>query len=302
MMSRLHSSNVIHEGRLRAVLYLLLIACGVSISSCAGNTPPNPAGPRAGDAPYPILLADDDNARREAALAAWANFTRAQGITNAPAPELQPVTATLRSIPTFAGTALYLPEIGEDVPMTDEETNEALRRFIASAGALLCPDTQQLSLVQRVNGADGVKQARYEQRPFRYSLRNGYGELLISFTPDRRIVQISSTCVPDIERIRRGFIGLAQQRLSADKVLENLEGRAVSYKDAGGNQQTLTLPAKDKIHIRELIIYPIAREAEPSLLEFHVAWEARTDDAPDVAIYLDSITGDIIGAEQRQQS
>jgi hypothetical protein len=285
---------------MKASLYALLVMC---MSSCAANPSPDPAGPRATDAPYPILLADNNGDRHTNALAAWSNLTRAQGITNAPAPELQPVTATVRSLPTLEQTPLYLPKVGEGLPMNEEETRESLRRFIVETGPLLCGgDLQQISLVQRVEGANGVKEARYEQRPFRYGFRNGYGELRISFTPDRRVVQMSSTCVPDIERIRRGFIGLAQQRMSSDKAIESIAGRVLPYTDANGNQQTLPVPEKDKLNVRELVVYPILRAGEPSVLEFHVAWELFADSAQGLTVYLDSVTGDVLGTEQKQPS
>jgi hypothetical protein len=282
---------------MKAALLLLLVMC---LSSCATNPAPDAAGPRATDAPYPILLSDDEGTRHANALAAWTNLTRSMGITNASAPELQPVTATVRSLPAMEAMPLYLPKVGEALPMNEEETRESLRRFIVETGPLLCGgELQQLSLVQRVDGANGVKEARYQQRPFRYGLRGGYGVLSISFTPDRRIVQMTSTCVPDIERLRRSFIALAQQRMTSDKTIEGIAGRAVAYTDASGTQQTLTLPEKEQINARELVIYPIARGGEPPVLEFHVAWELFTTADPGLSIYLDSVTGDVLGAERK---
>ncbi len=283
---------------MKASLYILLALC---ISSCAANPSPDPAGPRATDAPYPILLVDNNGDRHTNALAAWANLTHSMGITNAPAPQLQPVTATVLSLPALDQTPLYLPKVGESLPMNEEETRESLRRFIVETGPLLCGgDLQQLSLIQRVDGANGVKEARYQQRPFRYGLRNGYGEVRVSFTPDRRIVQMSSSCIPDIERLRRAFIALAPQRLSSDKAIESIAGLAVIYADENSNQQTLMIPEKDKINVRELVIYPIARAGEPGVLEFHVAWELFIDTAQGLTIYLDSVTGDVIGTERKQ--
>ncbi|MBC7910225.1 MAG: hypothetical protein H7Y30_06980 [Pyrinomonadaceae bacterium] len=283
---------------LKSLGVILLALCAWS---CATAPAPDAAGPRADEPSYPVRLADDGT-RREASLAVWVNFTRNQGINDAPAPEFQPVTATLRSIPALTQTPLYLPSVGEGVPMTEEETREALRRFITETGPLLCGERQQLSLVQRIDGADGVKEARYQQRPFRYSLRNGYGEVRILFAPDRRVVQIHSTCIPEIERIRRGFVGLSQQFQPVDKSLENIAGRVVTYTDANGGKQTYTLPEKEKISARELIIFPLERAGDVPVLEFHVAWEVLVSDAPEMRIYLDAVTGEIVGAERIQQT
>ena len=269
---------------------------------CATNPSPDESAPRTGESAYPSLLIDDDGGRRQAALAEWARFTRGQGIANAPAPELQPVTATLRSIPARTQSPLYLPKVGDSAPMSEEETREALRRFIAYAGPLLCSDPAQLSLVQRVDGADGLKEARYQQRPFRYALRGGYGELRIGFTSDRRVTSLSSTCIPETERIRRGFVGLGPQRIAADKAIASLKGRAINYTGQDGIQQTITIGEKDNVYARELVIYPIVRTGEPPVLEFHVAWEIIVDGAPGLKIYTDSIMGDIIGVVHEQSS
>lgn len=264
---------------------------------CATNPSPDATGPHSVESVYPILLADDDGDMRDAALASWASFTRRQGIANAPAPELQPVTATLRSLPAFPQTSLYLPKVGERSAMSEEETRESLRRFISEAGPLLCGEPQQLSLVERVNGTDGVNEARYEQRPFRFLLHGDYGELRIRFTSDRRVTGLSSTCIPQTERIRRGFVGLGQQRMSADKATQSLVGRTVTYTGADGHQQTYVVTDKDKLIARELVIYPIERAGDQPFLEFHVAWEIVVDTTPGMTIYLDSIMGDILGTD-----
>ncbi len=279
------------------MLCLIFLMCW---SACAGNPAPDPTGPRASEQSSRILLTED-SARREAVLTAWASLTRSQGIQNAPAPELQPVTLTVNSIPSMPESPLYLPRVGEGVPMTEEETRESLRRFITQAGPLLCTDRERLSLVQRIDGADGLKEARYEQRPFRYPVRGGFGELRISFTPDRRVAQIYSTCIPDVENTRRSFAGIGP-RLTPEKAAEAVVGRTASYMDASGNSQTYTVAADDKINVRELAIYPVARAGVPAALEIHLVWEIFVERVPGLVIYLDVVTGEIIGAELRERS
>lgn len=275
-----------------------LIALAICINACADRPAPNATGPRPNGVPYPVLMTDTAD-RREAELNAWTKFTQDQGITNAPAPELQPVTATIRSLPTFTGTPLYLPKVGEGATMSEEETRESLRRFIMSASALLGAEPQQLSLTQRTDLAGGTKKARYEQRPFRYPLRNDYGVVEITFAPDRRIIQISSTCIPEIEQLQRAGTGI-RPRWTADKVPEQIVGHAFTYTDAtAGNQQTLTVPKAEEITVRELVIYPVARVSDPMVLEFHLAWEITLGhETNPVTIYLDAVTDEIIGVKQ----
>ena len=278
------------------LLFVIWMCC------CATNPSPDAAGPRASAPTYPILLADDDGDIRAAALAAWTSFTRRQGIANAPAPELQPFTATLNNLPTLALVSLYLPKVGESSPMSEEETRESLRRFIAEAGPLLCSDPQQLSLTGRVDRADGVKEARYEQRPFRYFLHGNYGKLQISFMSNRRITGISSTCIPKTEQIRRGIGGLGQQRITADNATKSLVGVAVTYAGDDGQPRTYVITDKDKLNARELVIYPIERLGHQPVLEFHVAWEIIVESPPGLTIYLDSIVGDILGTQIGRRS
>lgn len=289
MMHRIRQSLRQVE-RLRVVLCLFMI---LGLSACATTPPPNATGPRPNEPPYPVLLMETID-RREAALTAWTKFTTEQGITNAPAPELQPVTATIRSLPAFTGTPLYLPKVGDTFPMNEENTRESLRRFISSASAIIGAPPQQLSLVQRIDGADGTQRALYEQRPFRYPLRNGYGKLEITFTPDRRVLQINSTCITDVEQLQRTGAG-TRPRWDAEKVSAQIIDRAFTYKDAAGNSQTLTINKGEEIIVRELVIYPNPRANDPSILEFHLAWEITVKRASgSINIYLDAVTDELL--------
>lgn len=289
MMHRIRQSLRQVE-RLRVVLCLLMI---LGLSACAATPPPNAAGPRPNEPPYPVLLMETID-RREAALTAWTKFTAEQGITNAPAPELQPVTATIRSLPAFTGTPLYLPKVGDTFPMNEENTRESLRRFISSASPIIGASPQQLSLVQRIDGADGTQRALYEQRPFRYPLRNGYGKLEITFTPDRRVLQINSTCITDVEQLQRAGAG-TRPRWDAETVSTKLIDRTFTYKDATGNSQTLTIAKGEEVIVRELVIYPNPRASDPSILEFHLAWEITVKRASaSINIYLDAVTDELL--------
>jgi hypothetical protein len=274
----------------RIALYILLV---LTLNGCAATPPPNAAGPRPNEPPYPVLLTETTE-RREAALIAWTKFTTEQGITNPPAPELQPVTATIRSLPTFTGTPLYLPKVGDTFPMNEENTRESLRRFIASASQIIGAPTQQLSLVQRIDAADGTQRALYEQRPFRYPLRNGYGKLEITFTPDRRVLQINSTCITDIEQLQRAGAG-TRPRWDADKVGAQIIGRTFTYRDAAGVSHTLNLIKGEEVTVRELVIYPVSRAGDSSILEFHLAWEITVRrPSNSLTIYLDAVTDELL--------
>jgi hypothetical protein len=181
--------------------------------------------------------------------------------------------------------------------MSEEETRESLRRFIVSERRLLGADPAQLSLELRTDEADGTKKARYRQQPFRRALRGGYGVLEISFTPDRRVLQIYSTCIPDTDRLRTAFVNLRLSPLTADGIAKRLMGRTLTYTDAAGNAQTLAVSNNaNEITVSELVIYPRPRASEPPALELHLAWEITLGSAPAAqTIYLDAVTDEVLG-------
>jgi hypothetical protein len=275
----------------RVLCFALVLAVGAC--ACAASRPPDAAGPRSSEPVYATLA--DSAARREVALSAWANLARSQGINNAPQPELQPITATLKSIPPL-NPPLYLPKVGAAPVMTEEETREALRRFITDQVTLIGAEPKQLSLVLRTDLADGTKKAKYEQHPFRYPLRGGYGQLEITFAPDRRVLQLTSTCIPEVEQLQK-TLASAAPTLDAKDVAANVVGRQFTYTDAGGNQQTYTVVKGDEVNVRELVVYPLQRTNDPTALEFHLAWEVLIGSGPAARIiYLDALASKIIAA------
>ena len=280
---------------------LLALPCCLFVlllNGCAGAQPsPEAAGPRPNEPPYPVILADDPE-RREAALASWTALAREQGLSNPPAPELQPVTATVRSI-SATSPPLRLPKVGASAEMSEEEIRESLRRFIAGEARLIGAEPQQLSLVLRTDQADGTKKARYEQRPFRFPLRNGYGVLEISFAADMRVLQISSTCIPDAERlIRAASTAGVSIPATTDEVVKRLTGRTFTYPDSSGATQTLTVSPGEEIKLGELVVYPRTRAGTTPALEFHLAWEITLGRPPSArTIYLDTVTNEVIGTD-----
>jgi hypothetical protein len=284
------------QHRWRIALIISLVSCACACA--AASNPPNPGAPNPNSPPYPILLTDEQGDRRQSALAAWARLMHEQGVTNAQEPELHPVTSTLIRLPQLPST-LYLPKVGEGVPMTEEETREALRRFINDNRELLGIDPPQLSLVQRTDLADGNKRALYQQRPFlRYNFRNGFGVVEITFTPDRRILNITSTAIPEIDRLRVAGAGIAPRAelQTPELVIKSLTGRTITYTDAAGRAASYTVTDQNRITPRQFVIYPLLREDAPPALEFHLTWEISIEGAPIRTIYLDAVTNEILSA------
>ncbi|HKC63585.1 MAG TPA: hypothetical protein VKB86_08100, partial [Pyrinomonadaceae bacterium] len=80
-----------------------------------------------------------------------------------------------------------------------------------------------------------------------------------------------------------------------DQVPAQIAGKTFTSTDATGNHQTFTVSKDDQITVRELVIYPIPRATDPSVLEFHLAWEISIGPASNQrTIYLDAVTNEII--------
>jgi hypothetical protein len=274
----------------------LYCALALLYCACASTPPPDASGPRPNEPRYPVAMVENAD-RQQATLAGWKKLTGDQGIANPPAPELQPVTASLRSLPALS-TPLYLPKVGDNSAQAkqqlgDDATTESLRRFVNDNARLFGVDPQQLSLVLLTDAADGTRKAKYQQRPFRYPLRGGFGELEITFTADRRILQITSTCIPEIEQLQRAGAGI-RPKYSADEVAKRMTGRTYSYADVAGTTQTASIEASDVVTVHELVVYPMLRDGQQDVLDFHLAWEVIVGRDQKRAIYLDAITDEII--------
>jgi hypothetical protein len=285
----------------RIVRQICALALAWLCASCAaGSRSPDPTRPRGDEPPYPVIFAAD-NSRRGRALGNWATLAHDSGVAaNATAPELQPVTATLRSLPANAPNALRLPLVeikSGDKGSADEALRESLRRFITSARDLLGVSLDNLSLVGIRDDA-GARVALYEEKPFRFPLRGGYGRVEIRFAPDRTVVALSSTAIPDSDQLSRAVFAARSRAIPAEQVASKLAGRTLSLPDAAGAAQTRTVAAGETINVRELVVYPLARASDPNTLELHLAWETVVGAAGDVIAYVDAVTGETIAAER----
>lgn len=275
----------------RASRTFVFLAVVIAAQACAPTVPPNAAGPRGNAAPYPVLLAED-NHRTEAATAAI-NHLMSTAVDSSPAPSLQPVTATIESLPKTTATALLLPKVGAMPTMNEEETRESLRRFIRDWQGPIGADPAKLSLVERVDQPDGSKVARYEQRAFRYPIRGNHGKLEIRFTQERRVLNISSTCIPDADKIQTALAAVTS-KLKPEDVLQQVTTKEIAYSGTGATSLTFRPTANNKLELHELVTY-ITTAGQTNALAFYVAWEVGISGAPFQLVYLDALTGEVVG-------
>ena len=283
---------VSYKSRIRYLVFISAMT-GVLISAaCGAMQPPNAGPPESGGQPYPVVLGEQPQ-RRDAAMLALNRLVLADVRADQAQPYLQPVTATIKSLPANISTPLYLPKVGAKPEMNEDETREALRRFIDDWRNLIGADPSQLSLTERIDQPNGIKIARYEQRPFRYPLRGDYGKLEIQFTGDRRLLNVSSTCIPDAERLQSPLAAITP-RLKPEEVVQSVMKGGLTYTDSAGNRQTYALSANNKIDVGELVTYVRTSKDRPNTLELLIAWEISSTNAPFKNAYIDAVTNEII--------
>jgi hypothetical protein len=223
-------------------------------------------------------------------------LAQATGGTGATQAQLQPITSTVLSLPPGASGSFYLPKVGAGAVMNEDETRESLRRFIRQWQELIGSDPAKLSLVERIDQPDGSKLANYQQRPFRYPIRGNYGKLQIHFTSDRRVINLTSSCIPEAERIQSSLSALVL-RPKAEDTIKLLREKGLTYSDPAGNKTTFSLTSSTVVTARMLTIYVVPSSKVPDTLEFHLAWEMELTNAPVKLAYIDPVSGEVIATQ-----
>jgi hypothetical protein len=270
---------------------LLVISIALATGACAALQPMDVSGPRANEPAYPISLADPA-ARLEQASVAWYQMSQHYGLAGKTDANLNPYTGTVASLPANAGP-IVLPKVGTEPEETEEQIRESLRRFISEWRQLIGAEPEQLSLVERTDDASGVKTARYEQKPFRYPLRGGYGNLVIRFRADRQVVSLSSNCIPNADRLQPALNGLTP-KITAEEAIDHLKQQAITAPNVNGPQQTFTLPANATLAAHELVVYAQSSPDQSNGLQLRLAWEIQVTNGPVKTVYFDAIADQVI--------
>jgi hypothetical protein len=222
---------------------------------------------------------------------AWYQLSQHYGLTGKSEANLNPYTATIQSLPTNLPMAITLPKVGTDAEQTEEQTRESLRRFINEWQRLIGAEPEELSLVERKDDPSGIKLARYEQRPFRYPLRGDFGNLTIRFRNNGQIIDLSSNCLPNADRLQ-ATLNTVTPQVSGEDAAKNIKSQPIPI----SGQQTVTLPANAVAEPRQLVVYALPSPGQTSGLELHLAWEISVTNGPIKTVYLDAVSSQIIGA------
>ena len=266
--------------KIRKVLALTLAFATLLITSaCAAFQPTDPNGPRSNAPQYPIGLSDVGTRLEEASLA-WYQLSERYGVSGKTEANLHPYTGTLESLPANLPASIHLPKVGDPAKPTEEDTRESLRRFIVEWQRLIGAEPDELSLVERIDEPTGIKVARYEQRPFRYPLRGGFGNLIIRFRSNGQIVGLSSNCIPNAERLQTA-IGNVSPQVTREQAADQVKNRQ-------------NLAAAAVVEAQQLVVYAQPSKAPPSGLEMRLAWEINVTNGSATKVYVDAISNEII--------
>ena len=271
----------------------IVIAFALLSGGCAAFRATDTGGPRTDVRLYPVGLVDP-SARLEEASLAWYQISQQYGLQHRTEANLDPYTATLASLPPELATTIQLPHVGEGAEQTEEQIRESLRRFIVEWQRLIGAAPTELSLVERTDEAAGTKVARYEQRPFRYPLRGGFGNVTIRFRSDRRLVALSSNCLPNAERLQAALNAVNPQ-VTGEEAVTRVKAQPITVTTATG-QQTITLPDSAVLDPRQLVVYALPSPGQTSGLELHLAWEINVTNGPIKTIYFDAVSNQVIAA------
>lgn len=273
---------------------ILTVALGslLTAAACAAFQPTDPNGPTSNAPRYPVGLSDVET-RLEEASVAWYQLSQQYGLPGRTEANLHPYTATIESLPANLPAPIYLPKVGSPTNPTEDDTRESLRRFIVEWQRLIGAEPNQLSLVERIDEPSGVKIARYEQRPFRYPLRGGYGTLVIRFRGNGQLIGFSSNCIPNADQIQATMSGLTP-KLTGEQAINHIKTQPITVTDASGRQQTVSLPANATVTAQQLVVYAQPSKDPPSGLQIRLAWELEVANGPIKRVYLDAISDEII--------
>jgi hypothetical protein len=270
----------------------VVIALALLSGACAAFRPADTGGPRTDVRLYPIGLADTP-ARLEEASLAWYQISQHYGLQHRTEANLDPYTATLQSLPQDVAATIQIPKVGDAQP-TEEQVRESLRRFIAEWQRLIGAAPPELSLVERTDEAGGTKLARYEQRPFRYPLRGGYGNLMIRFRNDGRLIALSSNCLPNAERLQAALNQISPE-VTGEEAVARVKTQSITVTNATG-QQTITLPENAVLDPGQLVVYALPVPGQSTGLQLHLAWEISVTNSPIKTIYFDAVTSQVLAA------
>ena len=263
-----------------------LAACGSSVRTAV------PAGGERGvPENYPVNILDSAELR-EVMRGEWERLFQDYAI---PAdrrrlPDLRPFTYTPSS--TLGVGPIPLGRTATGAPLDEERIRLLLREFIAKHALLLGVAANNISLEQVASAGQIGKRYSFVQAGFAHPIAPPYGRLEFVVSDAGEIIQISDTAIPVADLP-------ADPRVSRDAARQLVVGRTFTYPDLAGRPQQATVSDPNQVSVKRLVVYP---EETDAALRLRLAWEVTAGEGLSWTVYVDAITGDIVGELQNFQS
>lgn len=257
-------------------------ACGspIQTSVSAGTDPPSN---------YPLTLVESRE-HRETMSAEWTRLFEAHGVPveRRRVPELTPVLHTPQSILGIGPIRLGTSAAGS---LDDAGIRLLLRKFIADYSQLLGVAPSTLSL-EGVTTAGGLgNRYTFTQNGFAHPIAPPAGRLEFTVSPAGELIQMSVTTIPLSE--------LPEPRLTRATAGERVIGTTFTYGDKRGAPQTVTVSDPAQVVVKRLVVYPHQTESTVSI---RLCWEVEAGDGMTWTVFVDAITGQIVGTVQNFQT
>jgi hypothetical protein len=261
-----------------------LAACGSSVRTPGAAT----GGVEGVPANYPSTVLESEEHRNQM-RAEWDRLFEAYGVApDRRKVELAPVTHTPTSI--LGSGPIKLAQSG--AALDEERVRLLLREFIAAHADLLGVAANALSLEGVTDAGPIGKRYTFVQAGFPYPIVAPAGRLEFIVSPAAEIIQISDTALPAADLPDKPIV---TREAAQKKVL----GTAFTYTDIAGRPQTATVTDPAAVTATRLVVYP---EHTDTALRVRLAWEVEAGSGLTWTVYVDAVTGDVVGTRQNFQT
>jgi hypothetical protein len=270
---------------LALIAALPFAACGRSVNTSVSSPGSGPVPPD-----YPPTIVESTE-HRDAMKAEWLRLLESYGVPaeRRKAPDLQPVTHTPHSIlgigPIRIGTA-------GAAQLDEERLRLLLRDFVAKNAQVFGVNASRLSLEGVSDGGSFGKRYSFVQQDYAHPIVPPAGRLEIIASPAGDIVQITDTAIPAVQLPTTPTV---TREAAGKRVL----GMTFTYGDIAGRPQSVTISDPAEISVTDLMVYP---EQLETALRIRLVWVVKAGTSLGWTVYVDAVTGDVVGQRQDFQT
>jgi hypothetical protein len=239
---------------------------------------------------YPPTIVESSE-HREAMRAEWMRLFEAYGVPaeRRKVPDLQPITHTPQSILGIGPLRIVAANGGQ---LDEERLRVLLREFIAKNAQAFGVTATKLSLEEVRDAGSFGKRYVFVQQDFAHPIVPPAGRLEIIANTAGEIVQISDTAIPVVQLPATGTV-------SREDAAKRVLGMTFTYGDIAGRPQSVTVSDPKEITVKDLVVYP---EQLDNAVRVRLAWEVKAGTSLGWTVFVDAVTGEIVGKRQDFQT